>query len=92
MIRTFRDKRTEHVFKGRGVRQFQPFIRQAEKRLAILNAATSLGDLAGLSGNRLETLKGSRKGQHSIRINDQWRLCFQWLDGDAFDVEIVDYH
>jgi proteic killer suppression protein len=64
----------------------------AERKLQILDAATSLEDLAGLPGNRLESLKGDRKGQHSIRINNQWRVCCRWKDGDAFDVEIVDYH
>jgi proteic killer suppression protein len=64
----------------------------ARTRLRRLDAASSLNDLAQISGNRLETLRGDRAGQHSIRINDQWRVCFIWRDGNAYDVEIVDYH
>jgi proteic killer suppression protein len=64
----------------------------ARKKLELLNAATSLGDLRTPPGNRLEALKGNHQGQHSIRINEQWRLCFMWREGDAYDVEIVDYH
>lgn len=93
MIRSYRDKETEAFANGQRVRQWEPFRRQAEKRLRILEVAKSLGDLAALRGNRLEGLKGDRKGQHSIRINDQWRLCFVWKDGEgAFEVEICDYH
>ena len=71
---------------------FEGFRRQAEKRLRVLEAATSLRDLAQLPSNRLEALYGDRNGQYSIRINSQWRICFRWEDGDAYDVEIVDYH
>ncbi len=92
MIRTFKGARTEDFDNGRRVKQFQPFARQAEKRLAILHAATSLRDLAALPSNHLEPLIGTRKGQHSIRINDQWRICFKWIDDDAYNVEITDYH
>ena len=92
MIRTFRDKDTESLFNGQRVRKFSGFISQAEKRLEILEAATSLKDLSGLPGNRFEALKGDRKGQYSIRINDQWRICFEWHEGHAENVEIVDYH
>ncbi len=92
MIRSFSDKRTESLWAGRRVPAFDPFRDRAERKLQILDAATSLEDLAGLPGNRLEALKGDRKGQHSSRINDQWRVCFRWKEGDAFDVEIVDYH
>jgi proteic killer suppression protein len=92
MIRSYRDEGTERFATGEKVRQWEPFRRQAEKRLRILDAATSLGDLAALNSNRLEALKGERRGQHSIRINDQWRICFIWRDGNAHDVEIVDYH
>ncbi len=92
MIRSFSDKKTESLRAGRRVQAFDPFRDRAERKLQILDAATSLEDLAGLPGNRLEALKGDRKGQHSIRINDPWRLCFVWKDGDAYDVEIVDYH
>ena len=79
---------------GGRVRKWEPFRRQAEKRLRILDAATSLTDLALLNSNRLEPLKGDRKGQHSIRINDRWRICFEWpLDAPGpSKVEIVDYH
>jgi len=92
VIKSFRDRDTEDLFNGRRVRKFSGFAAQAEKRLEILEAATSLKDLSGLPGNRLELLKGDRKGQHSIRINDQWRICFNWRLGNAEDVEIVDYH
>ena len=77
---------------GYGSRQFRAIEEQARKRLRWLDAATSLADLAAIRGNRLEALKGDRAGQHSIRINDQWRICFYWRDGNALDVEIVDYH
>jgi toxin HigB-1 len=66
--------------------------RTARKKLVIIDAASDLNDLRIPPGNRLEALKGNRKGQHSIRINDQWRICFKWNDGDAYDVEITDYH
>jgi toxin HigB-1 len=92
MIRSFADKKTESLWTGRRVQSFDPFRDRAERKLQILDAATSLEDLSGLPGNRLEALKGDRKGQHSIRVNDQWRVCFRWKEGDAFDVEIVDYH
>jgi toxin HigB-1 len=94
MIVSFRDRRTERFAAGRRVREFSGFARQAEIRLDRLDAATSLADLAALPGNRLEALKGDRVGQHSIRINDQWRICFAWPNGSPgpIDVEIVDYH
>jgi len=94
MIRSYRDKHTEGLAAGERVRQWEPFRRQAEKRLRILDAATSLSDLATLNSNRLETMKGDRKGQHSIRINDQWRICFEWPKDESGprNVEIVDYH
>ena len=94
MIRSYRDKKTERFAAGETVKQFEPFRRQAEKRLRLLEAAESLADLRQLPGNRLEALKGDRQGQYSIRINDRWRICFAWPD-DADgpeDVEIVDYH
>ena len=94
MIRGYADKDTERLAAGEQVRKWEPFRRQAEKRLRILDAATQLGDLAALNSNRLEALKGNRKGQHSIRINAQWRICFKWPK-DApgpKDVEIIDYH
>jgi proteic killer suppression protein len=94
MILGYRDKRTESFAAGRFVKDFQGFERQAWKRLEILDAAGSLDDLRALPSNRLESLKGDRAGQFSIRINQQWRLCFEWPQGGAgaAHVEIVDYH
>ena len=94
MIRGYRDKDTERFAAGEKVRQWEPFRRQAEKRLRILDAAASLGDLAALNSNRLEALREDRKGQYSIRINDQWRICFRWPKDEPgpSNVEIVDYH
>lgn len=92
MIRTFRDKDTEALFKDQSVRQFGQIERAARRKLQLLHAAGRLDDLLVPPGNRLEALKGDRKGQHSIRIDQQWRICFIWRNGDAFDVEIVDYH
>ena len=94
MILSYRDRRTRHFAGGEFVRPFQGFERQGWKRLEILNAATSLADLAALPSNRLEALSGNRKGQYSIRINQQWRICFEWptdATGPS-NVEIVDYH
>lgn len=92
MIRSFKDDRTEALFHGRCARQFQPFGRIAQRKLKVLDAVTKLDDLRIPPGNRLEALKGNRKGQMSIRINDQYRICFRWEDGSAYEVEIVDYH
>jgi toxin HigB-1 len=92
VIRTFRCRDTEALFEDRFVRRFQFLERVARRKLEMLNAATSLSVLSQIPGNRLEALKGDRAGQYSIRINDQWRLCFEWVDGDSFNVEIVDYH
>jgi proteic killer suppression protein len=94
MIRSYRDKETERFADGESVRQWEPFRRQAEKRLRILDSAGSLSDLAALNSNRLEALIGTRKGQYSIRINGQWRICFGWpIDAPGpLNVEIVDYH
>lgn len=92
MIRSFKDKDTEALFNGNDVRKFRAFSAQAERRLQILDSASDLKDLAGLRGNRLEALRGDRKGQHSIRINQQWRICFKWLKDGPYDIEIVDYH
>ena len=94
MIVSYRDKKTARFADGRYVREFSGFARQAELRLDRLEAATSLRDLAGLPGNRLESLKGDRAGQYSIRINDQWRICFEWPERSPgpINVEIVDYH
>ena len=92
MIRSFRDKDTEALFDDRVVRRFAAIERQARLKLLWLHAAPTLDTLRSPPGNRLEALKGKRKGQHSIRINDQWRVCFRWRDGHAYEVEIVDYH
>ena len=94
MILGYRNRRTKQFAEGEFVRQFQGFERQAWKRLEILDAATSLADLAGLPSNRLEALKGDRAGQYSIRINQQWRICFEWPPGASgpSNVEIIDYH
>ena len=93
MILGYKDKRTEMFANGVFLPAFQGFEQQAARRLAILNAAPSLKALGGLPSNRLEALRGKRKGQHSIRINRQWRVCFVWVEGQGpIDVEIVDYH
>jgi toxin HigB-1 len=92
VIKTCYDKRTERFIAGHRVTDFEGFADQARRRVAVLAAAAGLEDLAGLPSNKLELLSGDRAGQHSIRINMQWRICFRW-DGDgAADVEIVDYH
>jgi proteic killer suppression protein len=93
MIRNFRDKATERVFeRERKTKLAREVQRAALRKLLILDAAESLDDLRVPPGNRLEKLSGDRAGQYSIRINDQWRICFEWSDGDAYEVEIVDYH
>jgi proteic killer suppression protein len=92
VIRSFLCKKTERLFGGQAVREFRAFARQAERKLAMLDAAAALGDLASPPGNRLEALQGDRAGQHSIRINDQWRICFRWTSQGPEGVEIVDYH
>jgi len=94
MIVSYRDKRTERFAGGQFVKDFAGFARQAETRLDRLDAATQLADLAALPGNRLEALRGDRQGQYSIRINDQWSICFEWpaWSPGPINVEIVDYH
>ena len=92
MIRSFRCPDTERLFRRESVRRFKAIERQALRKLDMLDAASDLGTLGTLPGNRLEALKGNRRGQHSIRVNDQWRICFVWREGDAYQVEIVDYH
>jgi toxin HigB-1 len=94
MILSYRDKQTERFGQNEFVKAFQGFEQQAERRLAILNAALSLDTLRALPSNRLEALSGDRAGQYSIRINRQWRICFQWPSGQLgpSNVEIVDYH
>jgi toxin HigB-1 len=93
VIRSFADKETEALFNGQRVRRLPPDILvRALAMVRRIDAASLLADLAIPPGNRLEALQRDRKGQHSVRINGQWRVCFVWRDGDAFDVEIVDYH
>ena len=94
MILGYRDKKTERFASGRAVREFRGFEQQAVRCLAILNAAPSLGTLRNLPSNRLETFGGDRKGQYSIRVNRQWRVCFEWPEGQSgpSNVKIVDYH
>ncbi|MDP2732728.1 MAG: type II toxin-antitoxin system RelE/ParE family toxin [Hoeflea sp.] len=93
MIGSFKDKRTEQLFRGERVRGFPPeIVVRARRKLTSLNAAHRLDDMRVPPSNRLEQLKGDRTGQHSIRINNQWRICFRWFDGNAFEVEICDYH
>jgi len=92
MIETFRDRATEALYYNRFVARFAGIERIARRRLRYLAQARRLDDLKVPPGNRLEALKGDRAGQYSIRINRQWRICFRWEDGKAFDVEIVDYH
>ncbi len=92
MIVSFRCRETERLYNDLPSRRFQAIERTARRKLEILDAAEKLEELRLPPGNRLEALKGDRAGQHSIRINDQWRICFRWKGGDAHDVEIVDYH
>ncbi len=92
MIKSFRSKQTNRLFNRERVREFQSIERAALKKLVMLDAASNLSDLAAPPGNRLELLHGDREGEHSIRINDQWRVCFVWQEGDAYGVEITDYH
>lgn len=93
MIRSFDDKEAQKIWLGERSRRLPADIQQvARRKLRMLNAAAHLDDLRIPPANRLEALKGDRRGQHSIRINDQWRICFRWEDGDATGVEIVDYH
>ena len=93
MIKSFRDKEAEKIFRREFSRRLpQDIQRQAMKKLWMLDAAATLEDLRIPPSNHLEALKGDRQGQHSIRVNQQWRVCFTWLDGTALDVEIIDYH
>lgn len=93
MIRSFADKRTAAVFAGHTVRGLpHQMQRRARAKLLMIDAAQLLGDLRAPPGNRLKALKGDRRVQHSIRVNDQWRICFRWSDGEAWDVKITDYH
>lgn len=93
MIKTFTDKETEKLFQRESSRKLPPEIqRKARLKLEILDAVEGLEDLLVPPGNRLEKLSGDREGQHSIRIDQQWRICFRWKNGDCYDVEIADYH
>ncbi len=91
-LKSFADKSTEAFWGGTRIQRFQPFERVAMRKLTALNAAINLTSLARIPGNRLEALKGDRHGQHSIRINDQWRICFRWKAPDAYDVEITSHY
>lgn len=92
MIKSFRSPEAEALFNDRTVVRFRAIERPARRKLLTLSQARTLQDLRVPPGNRLEALKGGRRGQHSLRINDQWRICFRWAEGHAYDVEIVDYH
>ncbi len=92
MIKSFKDADVEDLFNDLLVPRFRAFERQARRKLLYLHRARRLDDLRVPPGNRLEALRGDRRGQHSIRINDQWRICFKWEDGNALEVEIADYH
>jgi proteic killer suppression protein len=93
MIRSFADTNTQRLFLRERVKKFDRQLQRAAlRKLTLLDAAESLDDLRAIPGNRLEKLVGDRAGQYSIRVNDQWRLCFRWIDGDAGEVEITDYH
>jgi proteic killer suppression protein len=92
MIRSFKDAATARLFADEDVSRFRAIERPARRKLMLLDSAGALNDLRSPPGNRLEALKGDRRGQHSIRVNEQWRICFVWRDNGAEDVEIVDYH
>ena len=92
MIKSFRSPHTQRLFSRERVRAFEAIERVAQRKLKMLNDAKELRDLAAAPGNRLEPLHKEREGQHSIRINDQWRVCFVWRDGDAYDVEITKHY
>ena len=92
MIASYADRDTERVAVAIRVKRLEGIAKSAQQKLAILRAATTLNDLSVPPGNRLEALSGDRKGQHSIRINDQYRICFVWKEGQAYEVEITDYH
>ncbi|HMN85393.1 MAG TPA: type II toxin-antitoxin system RelE/ParE family toxin [Bauldia sp.] len=93
MIRSYRDKATEAVARGKAPKGFpSDLLRTAQRKLTMIDNAVALNDLRSPPGNRLEALKGDRSGEHSIRINDQFRVCFRWTDGGADDVGITDYH
>lgn len=92
MIVSFKDRKTEKLYLGQSVKSYESFRRIAERKLQMLESAHALKDLKSPPGNRLEALAGKRKGQYSIRINSQWRICFEWSEEGPENVEIVDYH
>jgi proteic killer suppression protein len=92
VIRSFRDKETDKVFRREFNRKFQRIAATAKRKLDQIHAAGELADLRAIPGNHCEALTGDRSGQYSVRVNDQWRICFRWMQPDAIDVEIVDYH
>lgn len=92
MIRSFACKHTKKIYNGGRAPRFQAIMQQAERRLQILDSATCIEDLMNLPSNRFEALVGNRAGQHSIRVNQQWRICFEWREDGPYNVEIVDYH
>jgi len=92
VIRSFADADSEALFLGGTPKRLANIAKVARRKLDMIDNAARVGDLLAPPGNRLENLKGNRAGQYSVRINDQWRICFLWRDGDAYDVEIVDYH
>lgn len=92
MITSFKNKESQAVYEGKIVKRWVSFSLQAERRLQILDSATCLNDLRSLPSNNFEALQGDRKGQYSIRINIKWRICFEWIENEAQNVEIVDYH
>ena len=92
MIRSFRCSETRRLFRREFSRRFRNIERAARRRLEYLDSVSTLAELAAVPGYHLEALKGDRRGQHSVRINDQWRICFTWEDGEAHNVEIADYH
>ncbi len=92
MIKSFCCKNVEAFYQGKRIKKFESCATQAEKRLEILDNAKTINDLIALPSNRFEALRGNRAGQYSIRVNQQWRICFEWRDADAYNVELVDYH
>ena len=92
MIKSFADKKTQELFHGKFIKQFSAFREKAERKLLMIDCTSNLEDLRNPPGNKLEMLSGDRKGHYSIRIDEQWRVCFRWIGGNAYDVEIVDYH
>lgn len=92
MIRSFRCPETRRLFRREFSRRFRSIERAARRRLEYLDSVSTLAEMAAVPGYHLEALRGDRRGQHSIRVNDQWRICFTWKEGEAHDVEIVDYH